>query len=166
VGSQKDTDARWTKKNDEVHCGYKGHVAVDHAHKLIQDYAVTSAEVHDSQAFEEILTENTSKDVWADSAYRSEEKELILDIMGYRSHVHKKGKKNKPLSTRDHKANKRKSTVRVRVEHVFGSITNEQGGLYFRVIGLCRTKVNVGMMNLVYNMRRLVTLNRISVSII
>ncbi|MFT5419720.1 MAG: IS5 family transposase [Candidatus Endobugula sp.] len=166
MGSQKDTDARWTKKNDEVHCGYKGHVAVDHAHKLIQDYAVTSAEVHDSQAFEEILTENTSKDVWADSAYRSEEKELILDIMGYRSHVHKKGKKNKPLSTRDHKANKRKSTVRVRVEHVFGSITNEQGGLYFRVIGLCRTKVNVGMMNLVYNMRRLVTLNRISVSII
>ena len=57
--------------------------------------------------------------------------------MGYRSHVHKKGKKSKPLSARDKKANKRKSAVRVRVDHVFGSITNEQGGLYFRVIGLC-----------------------------
>ena len=164
VGSQKDTDARWTKKNDEVHFGYKDHIAVDHAHKLIGDYEVTSADVHDSQVFEEILAENTSKEVWADSAYRSEKKELILDIMGYRSRVHKKGKKNKPLSTRDQKANKRKSTVRVRVEHVFGSLTNEQGGLYFRVIGLCRTQAKVGLMNLVYNMRRFVTLEKISVS--
>ena len=49
IGSQKETDACWTKKNNEV---------------------------HDSNVFEDILTENTSKDVWADSAYRSEEHEL------------------------------------------------------------------------------------------
>ena len=42
------------------------------------------------------------------------------------------------------------------VEHVFGSMTNEQGGLYFRVIGLARTATRIGLMNLVYNMRRLV----------
>ena len=116
--------------------------------------------MHDSQIFEEILAENTSKDVWADSAYRSEEKELILELMGYRSHVHKKGKKIKPLSKRDRCANKTKSRIRARVEHVFGSITDEQGGIYFRVIGLCRTKAKVGLMNIVYNMRRFVTLNR------
>ena len=68
VGSQKDTDARWTKKNNEVHFGYKDHATVDNAHKLIREYKVTSAEVHDSKVFEEILTENSSKDVWADSA--------------------------------------------------------------------------------------------------
>ena len=164
VGSQKDTDARWTKKNDEIHFGYKDHVAVDNAHKLIRDYEVTSAEVHDSQVFEGLLAENTSKDVWADSAYHSEEKELILELMGYRSHVHKKGKKNKPLSKRDQRANKTKSRIRVRVEHVFGSITNEQGGLYFRVIGLCRIKAKVGLMNIVYNMRRFISLKRVSAS--
>jgi len=165
VGSQKDTDARWTKKNDETHFGYKDHVTVDNAHKLIRNYEVTSAEVHDSQVFEEILAENTSKDVWADSAYRGEDHELTLDVMGHRSHVHKKGKKNKPLTSIEKKANTKKSKVRARVEHVFGSITNEQGGLYFQVIGLCRTKVKIGMMNVVYNMRRFVTLGRISVSV-
>ncbi len=162
VGAQKDVDARWTKKNNEVHFGYKDHVTVDNAHKFIREYDVTSAEVHDSQVFEEILAENTSKDVWADSAYRSEEHELTLDAMGYRSHVHKKGKRNKPLSEYDNKANTKKSSVRVRVEHVFGSMTNEQGGLYFKVIGLARNAVKIGMMNVVYNMRRFVSLRRIN----
>ncbi len=78
--------------------------------------------------------------------------------------AHKKGKRNKPLSKREKKANTRKSRVRARVEHVFGSITNEQGGLYFRVIGRARTAVKIGMMNVVYNMRRFVTLHRISAS--
>ena len=164
VGAQKDTDARWTKKNDEKHFGYKDHIAIDNAHKLIRDYDVTSAEVHDSQVFEDILSENTSKDVWADSAYRSEEHELVLDGMGYRSKVHKKGKRNKPLTDREYKANTKKSKIRARVEHVFGSITNEQGGLNFKVIGLSRAKVKIGLMNVVYNMRRFVTLNRMSAS--
>jgi IS5 family transposase len=164
VGSQKDTDARWTKKNDETHFGYKDHATVDNEHKLIREYDVTSAEVHDSNIFEEILSENTSKDVWADSAYSSEEHELTLEVMGYRSHVSKKGKRNNPLSERDKKANTRKSKVRARVEHVFGSITNEQGGLYFRVIGFARNAVKIGMMNVVYNMRRFVSLRRINLS--
>jgi IS5 family transposase len=164
VSSQKDTDARWAKKNDETHFGYKNHVAVDNKHKLIRDYEVTSAEVHDSRVFVEILAENTSADVWADSAYRSEEAEITLEAMGKRSHVHKKGNRNKPLSESVKKANTRKSRIRARVEHVFGSITNEQGGLYSRVIGLARTTVKVGMMNVVYNMRRFVALHRISLS--
>jgi len=160
IGSQKDTDARWTKKNNEVHFGYKNHVSVDNAHKLIRDYDVTSAEVHDSNVFLALLADNTSKDVWADSAYRSAKHELDLKEKGYRSHVHKKGKRNKPLSERDKKANKRKSKIRVRVEHVFGSITNEQGALNFCVIGMDRITAKIGLMNIAYNMRRFVSLHR------
>lgn len=164
IGAQKDTDGRWTKKNNETHFGYKDHATVDNAHKLIREYEVTSAEVHDSNVFEKILTENTSKDVWADSAYRSEEHELKLKDEGYRSHVHKKGKRNKPLTERDKKSNTSKSKVRVRVEHVFGSMTNEQGGLNFKVIGMARNAAKIGMMNIVYNMRRFNSLHRMSVS--
>lgn len=164
VKAQKDTDARWTKKNQESHYGYKNHAVVDNKHKLIRNYRVTSAEVHDSQVFVELLTENSSKDVWADSAYRSEEAENTLAEKKYRSHVHKKGVRNKPLTEREKKANKRKSKVRARVEHVFGSISNEQGGSFSRVIGLDRTAVKVGMMNIVYNMRRYVTLHRMNMS--
>ena len=127
---------------------------------------MTSAEVHDSQVFIEIIAENTSLDVWADSAYQSENTEISLAAMGMRSHVHKKGKKNKPLSERSKKANTRRSRVRARVEHVFGSMTNEQGGLYSRVIGFARNQLKVGMMNVVYNMRRFVMLSRRSTSVI
>ena len=33
---QKDTEARWTKKNGEKHYGYKNHINADQSHKLIQ----------------------------------------------------------------------------------------------------------------------------------
>ena len=164
VKAQKDTDARWTKKNQETHFGYKNHVSVDNQHKLIRNYQVTSAEVHDSNVFIDLLVDNSSKSVWADSAYRSEAIEDSLEDEGYRSHVHKKGKRNKPLTEAEKQANTKKSRVRVRVEHVFGSITNEQGGLYFRVIGAARASIKIGLMNMVYNMRRYVTLRRINLS--
>lgn len=164
MGRQKDTDARWAKKNEEKHFGYKNHATVDNKHKLIRNYEVTSAQVHDSNEFIGILADNTSKEVWADSAYRSKENELSLAAMGYRSRVNKKGYRNKALTEAEQKANTKKSKVRARVEHVFGSITNEQGGLYSRVIGVARNSVKVGMMNLVYNMRRLISLHRMSAS--
>jgi IS5 family transposase len=164
VGRQKDTDARWAKKNQETHYGYKNHASVDSKNKLIRNYEVTSAEVHDSNVFIEILADNTSKEVYADSAYRSDENELALAAMNYRSKVHKKGNRGKALTEQEKKANTRKSKIRARVEHVFGSITNEQGGLFSRVIGFARNSVKIGMMNITYNMRRLVSLNRIATS--
>ena len=164
VKAQKDTDARWTKKNQETHFGYKNHVSVDNQHKLIRNYQVTSAEVHDSNVFVDLLVDNSSKSVWADSAYRSEAIEDSLEAAGHRSHVHKKGKRNKSLTEAEKQSNTKKSSVRARVEHVFGSITNEQGGLNFRVIGVARTATKIGLMNLAYNMRRYVTLHRMSLS--
>ena len=104
------------------------------------------------------------RDLWADSAYRSQANEEKLAARGLRSHIHKKGQRNKPLSKAQQRANTRKSKVRVRVEHVFGSMTNEQGGLYFRVIGLARTATRIGLMNLVYNMRRLAQIDKLRAS--
>ena len=165
IKSQKDCDARWTKKNEQKYYGYKDHIAIDNDHKLIREYEVSSAELHDSQVFFELLSENSSKDVWADSAYRSEENERMLLADDYRSRVHKKGKRNQPLNERDKSANRKKSKIRARVEHVFGSMTNEQGGMFIRVIGLARAKTKIGLMNLVYNLRRCASLCRIRASV-
>jgi len=68
---QKDVDARWTKKGEETHYGYKNHVKVEQDHKLIEDYMVTSAEVHDSQALDALLPQS-GESLYADSAYKSE----------------------------------------------------------------------------------------------
>jgi IS5 family transposase len=48
--AQKDVDARWTKKNNQTYYGYKNHTKVDSESKLISNYLVTDASVHDSQA--------------------------------------------------------------------------------------------------------------------
>src|SRR5256712_5935242 len=70
--TQKDKDARWTKKNDASFYGYKNHLGVDKTHKLIRKWDATDASVHDSQTPHEVLDlSNTGKGVWADSAYRS-----------------------------------------------------------------------------------------------
>lgn len=67
---QKDTDARWTRKNNKDFFGYKNHISVDVKYKFIRSYSVTSANVHDCNVFEELLDpKKTSKDVWADSVY-------------------------------------------------------------------------------------------------
>src|SRR5262249_17491567 len=53
--AQKDKDARWTKRNDESFYGYKNHLGVDKAHKLIRKWDATDAAVHDSQKLDDLL---------------------------------------------------------------------------------------------------------------
>ena len=158
---QKDKDARWTKKLGRSHFGYKNHVCVDRRHKLVRRYAVSSASVHDSQKFEDLLDpDNTASTVWADSAYRSKENEEKLAARGFTSRIHRRGCRNKPLTARQEAANKTRSSVRARVEHVFGSQHTSMGGKLVRTIGIARATMKIGMQNLAYNMRRLVVLDR------
>jgi transposase, IS5 family len=161
--AQKDKDARWTKKNEESFYGYKNHVSVDRKHKLVRRYAETEASVHDSQKLDEVLDKsNTSNEVWADSAYRSVETEAKLKERGFKSRIHRRAARNHPLSDRQKAANTTRSRVRARVEHVFGDQQNAMGGIFVRTIGIARAAVKIGMMNLVYNMRRLVSLERVA----
>ncbi len=147
------------RKHGKSHYGYKNHVKVDRWHKLVRRYRVTDAAVHDSQVVDELLDPgNTASDVWADSAYRSAEIEAKLGEKGLKSRIHRKAQRNKPLAERQKRANKTRSTVRARVEHVFGPQSNDMGGTLVRGIGLVR----VGLKNLAYNMRRLVQLQRLA----
>jgi len=67
---QKDLDARWTKKNNINYYGCKSSICVDVDHGFIRFYAITPANVHDSQLFPRLLDpENEHEFVWADSAY-------------------------------------------------------------------------------------------------
>jgi transposase, IS5 family len=161
--AQKDKDARWTKKNDESFYGYKNHVGVDKAHNLIRKWDVTNAAVHDSQKLDDVLDlSNTGKEVWADSAYRSLATEARLQEKGLQSRIHRRAARNRPLSERQASANTTRSRVRARVEHVFGHQQSSMGGKIVRTIGIARARFKIGMMNLGYNIRRLVQLERMA----
>ena len=119
---------------------------MDVKHKLIRSYEVTSASVHDSQVFETLLDEdNSSRDVWADSAYRSEEKLRELKKRKYREHLQRKGCRHKKLTDREAQGNRTRSRIRSRVEHVFGVQAKRAGRLIVRAIGLVRVKGQGGV---------------------
>ncbi len=156
--AQKDTDARWTIKNGERHYGYKDHAKVDSDSKLIISYAVSSANVHDSQVLEELL-DKKDQVIFADSAYSG--KTISAKIPEHiENKIHEKGYKNAPLTEEQKQSNKIKSKIRARVEHVFGYMTNSMNGIKIRSIGIDRAKFNIGLMNLVYNMCRYAILKK------
>ena len=93
---------------------------------------------------------------------RSVESEARLKAKGYKSRIHRRGARNHPLGKRQQAANTTRSRVRARVEHIFGDQQNAMGGKFVRTIGIARARAKIGMMNLVYNMRRLVQLERMA----
>lgn len=158
---RKDTDARWTKKNGQNYYGYKNHIpacagrCVDIKHKLIRDYDITDAAVHDSQVFDQLLDEsNSSRDVYADSAYRSEESLDRLRKCGFREHLQRKGCRHRKLTESEQRGNRTRARKRSRVEHVFGVQAMMAGKMILRTIGIIRARAKIGLMNLAYNINR------------
>ena len=160
--AQKDVDARWTKKNNQTFYGYKNHTKVGSQSKLISNYKVTDASVHDSQALGQLLEEKDKGEaLYGDSAYSGQEE--ILEKYQVKGQIHEKGARNRPLTDEQKKSNKIKSKTRVRVEHVFGFMENSMGSMYFRKVGKKRAETVIGLMNLTYNMFRKIQLEQVSV---
>jgi IS5 family transposase len=99
--------------------------------------------------------------VWADTAYRSKANEEFLAKNGFVSRIHRKKPPGKPMPETTRRANAIKSKVRSGVEHVFAA-QKDKMDLFIRTIGLARAAVKIGMANLVYNIRRLVFLDRLT----
>jgi IS5 family transposase len=152
---QKDTDARWAKKGNETFFGYKDHVKVDKESKIITDFTVTSANVHDVNEFEGLIDMNDNE-AWLDAGYASEEHiaRIKAKYPNIILHICEKGKRGVPLTDEQKASNREKSKTRCRVEHVFGYMTKFMGGIYIRTIGKERAEREICGMNLAYNMKR------------
>lgn len=150
--AQKDTDARWAKKNGETHFGYKDHVKCDADSKLITSYGASAASLHDSQICTELLDDDDEV-IYADSAYSSAEIAENLPE-NCKNEICEKGYRGNPLTEEQKKENNRKSKIRCRIEHIFGFMTNSMKGITLRCIGFKRAWTQIGLLNLVYNMCR------------
>ena len=158
---QKDTDAQWVTHNGIDYFGYKDHIKADERTLLITGYQVTSANIHDSEVIEVLVnkTEDGDQPLHADSAYRSEAIEQMLKKKNIDSCVHEKGYRGHPLTARQRQKNRKKSKIRARIEHVFAFMTNSMNDIYLHYRSLKRVATGIGLMNLTYNLFRLVQLN-------
>ena len=118
--------------------------------------------MHDSQKLDGLLNNaNTSEEVYADSAYRSAETEVKLDKRGFRSRIHSRASRNHPLPDAQLEANRKKSKVRARID-VFSARRMRRAGGSFAPSVRYAPRAKIGLQNLVYNMRRLVILERMA----
>lgn len=174
---QKDRDARWTvkfSKAKERHdgtkppvdiaiptFGYQNHISIDRRFGLIRKWQATDAAAYEGARLREGLLDksNTASSVWADTAYRSKANEMFMDENGFVSCVHRKKPKARPMPHRTAIANGRKSKIRSHVEHVFAEQKSRMG-LVIRTIGIARATLKVGMANIVYNVKRLIYLDK------
>ena len=167
---QKDVDGRWTVKYSKAKArsdgskpidiaipvyGYKSHISIDRMHGLIRRQTVTDAAQHDGARLREglIARTNTSRSVWADSAYRSVENEAWLEAHGMVSRIHRKKPPGRPMPKRTRRANAAKSAVRSKVEHVFAQ-QKARMGMTIRTIGLARARAAITLANMAFNMTR------------
>ena len=118
---------------------------------------MVDASVHDGQKLVGLLNKaNTSNDVYGDSAYRSAAIAGKLEARGFNCRIHRRAIRHHPLSEGQKEANRRKSKIRARIEHVFGAQETAPGS---RTV---RARAKIGSQNLVYNIRRLVSIDRMA----
>ena len=82
-----------------------------------------------------------------------------MEKNGFVSRVHRKKPKGWPMPQTIRRANNLKSKVRSRVEHVFAEQKSRMG-LFIRTVGIDRARTKIGLANLVYNVKRLIVLER------
>lgn len=157
----KDVDASWTKKGDKTYFGYKLHALVEGMGKFMIYMKMTTAKVHDSQVIPHVLSdEDAGRDFHADSAYSGTKQNEQICSFGLWPRVCEKGFRDRPLTPRQKKENRKKSRIRSRIEHVFGFIEGTMRGSIVRTVGLDRATFNGWLTMFCCNIARQETLMR------
>lgn len=151
--TQIDTEAQSTEKNGKNYFGYKGHIGVDVESKIIRKRTFTPANVHDSKEMENVLS-GDEKSVWADKAYPKQKDKKAARAMGIYYGVLDKASRNNPLSKKQQKQNKQKSSVRAAVEHPFGFMNKKLKVTVLAAKTKLRNALRFDMWCIVYNVCR------------
>jgi len=133
----RDPEMHQTKKGNQWHFGMKVHIGTDSRSGLVHHVSVTAANVHDSHEVPNLLRGDETQ-FYGDSAYRGKAQRERLKVLApkARDFTNKRAYTNRPLTDADKAANRRKSGVRAKVEHVFLVMKRHWGFTKVRYRGL------------------------------
>ena len=132
---------------------YKVSGKVDGESKFFKKIVVTTASPNASTMFPGLMAESGRGQVtFAARAYVRDDKEE--QKYGLKGEICEKGYRGKPLTDEQKEENRKKSTIRSRVEHVFGFMEGAMHGLTVRTIGIARATAHIYLKSLTYNMFR------------
>ena len=136
---RRDPEMHQTKKGNEWHFGMKLHIGADSKTGLVHSASVTAANVHDSHEVPNLLHGGETR-FYGDSAYRGKAQRERLKAIAPKAKdfTNKRAYKNRPLTAVDKASNRRKSSVRSKVEHPFLTLKRLWGFAKVRYRGLAK----------------------------
>jgi len=151
---QRDPDAHQVKKGNAWHFGYKAHIGVDEETGLVHHVEVTGANVHDVTMVPKLLNGEETQ-VYGDSGYLGAEKRedaVIRNKSGKKIKYknNRRPSQSKKCSARSLSQIKRreheKSSIRAKVEHIFGIVKGLFGYRKTRYRGLRKQTAKLNML--------------------
>ena len=135
----RDPEMHQSKKGNQWHFGMKLHIGADSQSGLVHSTSVTAGNVHDSQELPNLLHGNETR-LYGDSAYRGEKQRKRLKEIAPKAKdfTNKRAYRNTPLSDADRQTNRRKSSVRSKIEHPFLTLKRLWGFAKVRYRGFAK----------------------------
>jgi len=134
---KRDPEMHQTKKGNQWYFGMKAHVGVDSKTKLIHTALVTPANVGDATVLPELLHGEETR-VWGDQAYRGQRDVIQECAPQAQDCTHRRYRYKDRIDEVERAKNRTKSTVRSKVEHVFGVMKLKFGFVKVRYRGLAK----------------------------
>ena len=162
---KRDPDAHQVKKGNTWHFGYKAHIGVDAESGLVHTVKGTAANVHDVTQTSALLT-GDEEVAYGDSGYLGADKRedaIIRNKQGkkIRYKINRSPSQMKKLSKsgqyKAKKAEHAKSSVRAKVEHVFGVVKRQ---LKFRKTRYRGLQKQIAKFNIMFALANLILADR------
>ena len=162
---KRDPEAHSVKKGNSWHFGYKAHIGVDKDSGLVHTVKVTSANIHDVTMVLELLTGDEDS-VYGDSGYLGAEKRedaVLFNGQGKRIRykINRRPSQSKHADNRSRgqikRREKEKSSVRAKVEHVFGVV---KGQLRYRKTRYRGLRKQIAKLNILFALANLILADR------
>lgn len=124
---QRDPEAHSVKKGNQWYFGYKAHIGVDKGSGLVHHVKATAANVHDTEAVDDII-HSDEDELYGDSGYLNVEEHISEEKQkeGREYNINRRRSAKKKLEPNEALVFEieefAKSTVRSKVEHVFGVV--------------------------------------------
>jgi len=142
---KRDPEMHQTKKGNQWYFGMKIHVGADVNSGAVHHVTVTAANIADIDELPKLLRDD-DKVIFADAGYTSDTYKRGARMTGMNWCVQDKRKAKKNLSSSQRKRNRRQSSVRARVEHIFRVIKQQFGFVKTRYRGLAKNRSQVNML--------------------
>jgi IS5 family transposase len=157
---KRDPEMHQTRKGKQWYFGMKAHVGVDSKTKLIHTALVTGAHVADATVLADLLHGEETR-VWGDQAYRGQTEVIHECAPQAQDCTHRRYRYKNHIDEVERAKNRTKSTVRSKVEHVFGVMKLKFGFVKVRYRGLAKNAnrlfVTCALVNLFMVRKRLLS---------